>query len=148
MEKTWSRLGRVLKDLALACLNATLLLLLISMLLYFMAARKMESVTDSFARSVAVVTPLREDVAEMRQGLLALRDAMTAPGRSVTPEVQAQLDALAARTQMLQAALEEVSGAPARLLDQAIRTGAQEARATLMVLRACPRPDDATPLRP
>jgi vacuolar-type H+-ATPase subunit I/STV1 len=141
METTHSRLGRVLKDLAFACLNATLLLILMGLLIYFLAARKLEHVADSFARSVAVVTPLREDMAEIRRSLDALHEAMADRGNGAIP--QPQIDALAARIETLHSTLEGLAETPARLLDRAIETGAREATATLMALRSCSPPAGA-----
>lgn len=137
MENAPSRAGRIIRDLALACLNATLVLVLLCLLVWYLAANKMEAVAHSLARSAAVVTPLRQDVATMTGTLADLRVAVTEPDTAITPQLQAQMGQLHGRLDALQGQLEGMSLTPALLLDHAIEKAALEVRRTVQAWRSC-----------
>ena len=66
-------MGKTLKDLFLALLNATLILVALCLFLFLMAANKANSLTETFAEHLQIVGPLQESVQTTGTEIAALR---------------------------------------------------------------------------
>lgn len=147
MPQTSSRLASTLKSLGLALLNATLLLCLLCLLAYFMAARKMDSVAKSFAQGLVTVTPLKDEVMRMNGELSSLtqeiKNLRSQPGDVSSDALfalQTRLDRLNATTDSMRSTLQGLSGRPEQLITQAIETTAFEVRTGIHDWHSCTPP--------
>ena len=66
-------MAKTLKDLLLALLNATLILVALCLFLGWKLARSVENIQDNFRESLHIVQPLREQAQGVREDLASLR---------------------------------------------------------------------------
>lgn len=158
-----NRLWRTLGNLALAMLNATLILVALCLFLALRLAGTVEDVATSFAQNLVSFEPLREDVramtteiAGLRADLAEVRTATGAAGTEAAALVQARLEAMDDRVAALQARLgaplAQLEGAEldaAALMDHAIETAAREFATAVASLAGCvPTTFEAPPAPP
>ena len=134
-------MAKTLKDLALALLNATLILVALCLFLAWQVVSTARDVTDRLGEELAGMAPLRgavlevrDEVAGLRQDLAALRDG---DSPALPEEIQARLDGLEGRLDGAAERLEALSGAPERLIDHTIETAADAAASRVMDIRGC-----------
>lgn len=73
MPQETSKLNTALKNLALACLNATLILVFLCVLTFYLAARKLDSISATFAQNLITLTPLTDEVSALNENLVSLK---------------------------------------------------------------------------
>lgn len=122
--------GGTLRSLLLACLNATLILVLLCLVAGWMLLREVRGVTDDIASAATELTAVRDEVAELRADIAALQEA--APGAR-----EARLDALRADLQPAVARLQAVEIDPDALIDRAIDRSAAALKQGVAELRGC-----------
>ena len=120
-------LGRTLWNLFLALLNATLILVVVSLALAWGVSNNLRSITADFAQTLIDVAPLRDEVAGLRTEVAALREdlaTVTAAGGELqsaaltrlNTRAQAVDDKLAAMNARAEALMQD----PGVLIDKAV----------------------------
>ena len=143
---------QTLKNLALALVNATLILIALCLFLLWQIGNTAERVAGSFAENLELLGPLRAEVAGLRDDLSGLRgdlaEIQAVPGQGMDA-VEAQLDAVGARLDGVQARVNSLSEAPERLMTAAIDRSADRLAGGLEGLLSCARPEiDPEPTAP
>lgn len=121
------RFVETIRNLFLALLNATLLLLALCLFLALQLSHKTEDIAASFASNLVTLAPLRDEVGAMTAELSGLRgdlQTLREDGRTMTGEtadrLDARLDRIGTRLDSAVARIDAVQTAPSQLLDQAI----------------------------
>lgn len=154
MPETSSRFLRVLRDLALAMINATLILVALCLFLGLRLSGRVDAILSNAAQNLVSVAPLREDVqgltaevAGLRDDISALRDntgEMTSDtARAVTERLErfnARLDTVDQRMAALRERVASVNLDPEALIDHAIATASAELAASFATLAGCEIP--------
>ena len=154
MSETTSRFLRALRNLALALINATLILAALCLFLGLRLADRVDAVLSKVAQNLVSVAPLREDVqgmtaeiAGLRGDISALRDntgEMTSEtAQAVTERLErfnARLDTVDQRMATLRERVASVNLNPEALIDHAIATASAELAASFATLAGCAMP--------
>lgn len=137
-------LGRTLGQLALALLNATLILVALCLFLAWRVVSAADDVAANVAQSVIELSPIREEmqgltseVADLRTDLAALRDA---PGATLTPELTARVERLDARVAQMDTRIAEIGDGADALVESAIAQAGEEARGVVETVLRCVPP--------
>ncbi len=139
-------LAKTLKDLCLALLNATLILLALCLFLGWKLAQSVEAIQDRFAESRQIVLPLADQARDIRSELRAIGQQLTAirdaAGSGTKSELElnqslARLDKVQEKLDDAQSKLSDIADNPERLIDHAITTAADAATQRLLLLRGC-----------
>lgn len=139
-------MAKTLKDLVLALLNATLILVALCLFLGWKLAQSVENIQDRVSESLAVVEPLREQAQGLHADLGGLRDELAeirAQGQG-DPEIRqklllalTRLDQVQSNLDSAQTRLGDLAENPQLLVDYAIRTAVDATSERLLVLRGC-----------
>ena len=138
-------MARTLKDLLLALLNATLILLALCLFLGWKLAQSVENIQDRFQQNLQIVRPFQEEARTIRADLNALRDELVAV-RADTTDVGAgqklaqtldRLDQSLAALDRAQDTLTQLAETPELLIDRAVTTAIETTSQHLMTLRGC-----------
>lgn len=118
---------KLVKDLVLALLNATLLLVAACLFLAWRLSVTVDGMVGTFASQIEVVGPLREDVQGMTGEIAALRADLAAiatqtgeAGSATLLAVQRRVDGIDARLTETGARLDDLMREPGLLIDRAI----------------------------
>ena len=138
------KLITVIKDLALAFLNATLILIAICLWLAWQLSDTVSSAGSEFAASLVRVQPLRDDVQAMTTEIASLRADLAAMGQR-TGEVGSQafrsvhgrVETLEARVSGTLTKIEALVSQPEQLVDYAIDQTAISLKSTLSDVWQC-----------
>ncbi|WP_298847658.1 hypothetical protein [uncultured Ruegeria sp.] len=140
-------MAKTLKDLLLAMLNATLILLAVCLFLGWKLASKVESITAGFSDTVQVLAPIRDEARGIRGELAALRSdltTLTLENQVADPLVAqniratlSRLNAVDQKLQTVQARFTDLADTPETLIAQAIQTGADIASKRVLEIRGC-----------
>ena len=140
-------MARTLKDLLLALLNATLILVALCLFLGWKLASTVDSVTSRFSENLQIVTALREEAQGIRGELAALRsDLATIPvDGGVVDNITAQritttltrLNDVEDKLKSAQAKFADLADSPDALIDQAIQTSADVIADRVIAIRGC-----------
>jgi methyl-accepting chemotaxis protein len=138
---------RTLKDLALAMLNATLILIVLCLFLAWKIADKADQIAASFARNLITVEPLRQDIqgaiAEMATLSRALEQMssqsveLTAAGLQ---QMQSQVEQINARMNTARQSITTLTETPTKLIDYAVDATADRLTLSINDLRGCAPP--------
>jgi len=149
------RLIRAIGQLALALLNATLILIVAVLLLAWNLASKVESVTEtaisSATRQIAELSPLAEQVASLQDELSELRTDIAGLKLTEDTKVAQAADTILVKLDDLDAELSEMNAAlapvvkaistdPGIVVDRAVKTGLAEVGAWVTTLSGCNAP--------
>ncbi|MEM9394883.1 MAG: hypothetical protein AAGA38_13570 [Pseudomonadota bacterium] len=147
--------GRTLKNLLLAVLNATLILIALCLFLAWQTFQSFQAISDSFADRLLDVAPLRDDIqaltkegAGLRADLQALGNAAQSGSVTVSPVLSARLTSLEERVAETSKRVNRLLDAPEELLISAIDHGAGALTESVTDLVGCtrPAPDRSTAL--
>ncbi|WP_170414204.1 hypothetical protein [Ruegeria atlantica] len=140
-------MAKTLKDLLLALLNATLILIALCLFLGWKLAATVDDVTTKFAEKVQIVAPLKEDVQGVRGELTALRsdlsslqldgttvDSATAQKLSKALE---KLDDLESNLQAAQTKIAELTESPEQLINTTLENSADLVADRVISIRGC-----------
>ena len=138
------KLITVIKDLALAFLNATLILIAICLWLAWQLSDTVSSAASEFAASLVRMQPLRDDVLAMTTEIASLRTDLAAMGQR-TGEVGSQafsaveerVETLEVRVSGTLTKMETLVAQPDQLIDYAIDQAAISLKSTLSDVWQC-----------
>lgn len=140
-------MAKTLKDLLLALLNATLILLALCLFLGWKLAQSIDDVRTGFAENLQRVTPLRDQAQGIRGELAALRSDLSAIRSQSDTLDSAALQQLNATLQRLnnledgleatQAQLAGLAEKPEDLIDYAITSTVDTVTDGLLTVRGC-----------
>lgn len=143
---------KILKDLFLAMLNATLLLIAVCLFLLWQLSKTTEDVAAAFAENLHVLEPVAEEIGGLRGDLAALRTELGTLGDTTgeaagakTARIEARLDAFATRLDQVQTRIDNVAAEPERLMSIAVEAASKKAGQTLLGLRGCKPGGPVTP---
>lgn len=122
------RLGRTLGNLALALLNATLILFALCLWLAWSLTSKVEHVTANMAEVTGAILPVRSELRDLttqiggaREGLAGLRDG-DGPGLQVCTELEGGLAQVEARLAELNTTLQQIEAGVGPAVEEAVGT--------------------------
>lgn len=140
-------MAKTLKDLFLALLNATLILLALCLFLGWKLAQSVDTIRTGFAENLQLVTPLRDQAQGIRGELAALRSDLSAirtQEGTLNAATQQQLNAALQRLNKLEGGLERTQARlaglvdnPEDLIDHAITTAVESVTNGLLSVRGC-----------
>lgn len=139
-------MARTLKDLLLALLNATLILLALCLFLGWKLAQSVENIQDRFQQNLQIVRPFQEQARNIRADLSALRDELKAVRAGGSTDLDTgqklartldRLDQSLAALNRAQDTLTQIAETPELLIDRAIITAIDTTSQRLMTLRGC-----------
>lgn len=130
---------KTVKDLFLAMLNATLILVALCLFLLLQLSGTVERVTTGFAQNLVVLTPVADRIQNLSNEVAALRGEISSVGEDI--DMQAKLSELGAKANQLEELLRDIRDTPERLMQTSIQTAAQSATDTLFELRGCQQPE-------
>lgn len=130
---------KVLKDLLLACLNATLILVALCLFLLWQLSGTVERISGEFAKNLDVLSPVGARIESLTQEVAALRADLA--NASTSEAIRARVSQLEAEAKRLNDTLTKISETPERLMEKSITTTAQSATASLLELRECKAPE-------
>lgn len=135
---------KTLKDLFMAMLNATLILVVIALLLLVLALTKANSLSASFAQSLAVIEPLETaietintEVGAMKADIAELRSQSEGISFTKLEELEAKLEKMDAHLTDIKASTKTLSETPGLLLDDAVSSVADQTVAGVARLKGC-----------
>lgn len=139
---------KIVKNLLLAMINATLILLALCLFLFWQVSNTAERIAGEFAGNLAVLEPVTQSVQGLNAEVVALRGDLSAlmagSGDLATQgsqQVQARISALQADLDQLQSTMDRIADTPDRLMVTAIDAASDKAANTLIELRGCQKPD-------
>lgn len=137
-------MAKTLKDLFLAALNATLMLVALCLVLLLMLFSRVNSLSESFSEHLNVVGPLTQsvqdtgsEIAALRGDLAALRGQSQDVSSATMTRINARVDTIEERMASMQSSMQQLRDAPAKLLDHAIDRAADQAVAGIARMRGC-----------
>ena len=137
-----------LKNLGLAMINATLILIVLCLFLTWKITNRVDNLASNFAQNLNIVAPLREDLQGATKELAALRSDLAALKTQSGDVSSATLQRLQDRMSQTQGKLEtaqqsvrDLTQAPAQLIDHAIETAADEFAQRAKDIRGCVPPE-------
>jgi septal ring factor EnvC (AmiA/AmiB activator) len=144
-------MAKIIKDLALALVNATLVLIAICLFLAWRLGATVDGMTATFAENLELLAPLRAEVAAMTDEITGLRGDIAALSSQTAEASDASLQALEARIAEASARLDATQGrfdqlvqAPGQMIDRvieaAMQTGATEFSRAVNDIRGCRKP--------
>lgn len=135
-------MAKTLKDLALALLNATLILVALCLFLAWKVADRAHEVAERIDSGFQLVTPLKAEMSEIKKNIQGLRNDLTTlsaagPRPQNIEDVQAKLETLEQRMSTAQARLNSFAVNPGQLIDRAAISAADAFATRLRDLRGC-----------
>jgi len=141
-------MAKTLKDLLLALLNATLILLALCLFLGWKLAQSVENVRAGFSENLQVIAPLRDEAQGIRGELAGLRSDLSAIRQqdiaTLDAETRTKLNSALDRLGNLETKLEETQmrlaglvDNPEDLIDYAITTSSEAIGTQIRGIRGC-----------
>ena len=138
---------KVVKDLGLALLNATLILLALCLFLAWKVLNTADEVASDFARNLVTIEPLRTDLQSVTAELAALRQDVTqalAQPRELQSaglqRIEARLAKLEANISSANRSISDLAELPYQLVDHAIETASDSVAKKAGYIRGCVPP--------
>ncbi len=135
---------KALKDLFVAMINATLILIILALLLAWKVTSTADQIASNFAASVVSVKPLREDIRGMTTELDAIRTDLKQISTGSGDLASASMQQLETRLEQMQdrvdnaaEAITNLSQAPTRMVDYAIDSSIDRLEQGVMNVRGC-----------
>ncbi|WP_425045467.1 hypothetical protein [Primorskyibacter sp. S87] len=137
-------MAKTLKDLFLALLNATLILIALCLFLAWRAADTLDDLTATFAQNLQVAKPLTDEVAAMRTEVAGLREELAqlaAQGGDISAEalnrLNSRLSLVNGRMADVQTRVQGLAQAPEQMVDRAVETTGAEFARRVSEIRGC-----------
>lgn len=140
-------MAKTLKDLLLAVLNATLILVALCLFLGWKLASTIDDITTEFTETLQFVDPLHDQAKGIRGELAALRSDLAGlqlDGSSIDSATAQRinlalnrLDQVEGRLQSTQARFADMAESPDLLIEQAINTSADVIADRVLTIRGC-----------
>lgn len=143
---------KTIKDLLLAALNATLILIAVCLFLFWQISKTVERSATAFAKNIHILEPVRSDlnalateVAALRKDLAEIANGSDARAsqiaRTLDDKAKAiQTDIAQVRVTLAQAGT-KIAEAPEELVTSAVTSATESAGQALMDLRGCSKPE-------
>ncbi|PCH66143.1 MAG: hypothetical protein COC12_13720 [Rhodobacteraceae bacterium] len=135
---------KILKDIGVAMINATLILIVVALLLAWKVTGTADRIASDFARNLVTIEPLRQDVrgttdelAALRGDLASLRDQSGDLQSASLQRIETRLAQMETRLEEARTSLTNLSQAPANLVDRAIDTAATRVSQEIRDFRGC-----------
>lgn len=135
---------KTLKDLALALLNATLILIALCLFLAWQTTAAVDAVTENFALTLQRVTPLRdevkatrEEVIGLRQDIANLKSSGSEFNSAAAQGILNRLTVIEAKVEAAQKNITSLADAPEQLIDYSIETAADQVARSISDIRGC-----------
>lgn len=135
---------KVLKDLGVALLNASLILLALCLFLAWKVVSTADNVASSFASNLVTVEPLRADLQAMTGELVSIRQDVAQLSAQSSEVQSAALRRIATRLEKVDTRVTDASKSignlsevPYRLVDRAIETAADNLAQQAKSIRGC-----------
>ena len=138
---------RTLKDLLLAMLNATLILLALCLFLGWKLLSTLDGFKEDFAQRLELLQPLRTQTQDITGELKGLRNDLKELGENngeISPAVAQRILGVLARTNAIEQRLEktqsqlaDLADAPEKLIDHAIDASAAAIANSINEIRSC-----------
>ncbi len=136
------------KNLALALINATLLLVALCLFLGLMLTSRIDTaktaISNRVVSALSSIQPLQEDVSSLRGDIVSLKvqiaslsGAAPAQLQELTDQVSASMTKLDNHITQLNARLDDFSADPQAVMDHTIHTAMAEATRSLAAIRGC-----------
>lgn len=142
-------LWATLRTLALAILNATLILAALVLWLGWRTADAVHEASDDVRLALAELTPLqaglvevKDEVAGLRADIAALRTASAGGNAALPEDLVLRLDRLDARLTAAAGRVETLMSEPEALIDRAIDATADEMKQAVADMRGCTLPGE------
>jgi uncharacterized phage infection (PIP) family protein YhgE len=139
---------KTLKDLAIALINATLILIALCLFLAWKVTDKADQISSNFAKSLVTVQPLRDDIqgatgelAALRADLSQISEQSGALRSASLQRLQTQVEQMQARMDKALGSINDLSQAPTKLIDHAIYTGVDSLTQGIADIRGCVPPN-------
>lgn len=140
-------MARTLKDLLIAMLNATLILLALCLFLGWKLASTMNGITTNLTDNLQLAAPVREQAKGIREELAALRGELASlnSGTGTLDSATAQridaalirLDGMEEKIGAVQARIISLAESPDQVIDHAIQTSADAVADRIIAIRGC-----------
>ncbi len=139
---------KTLKDLVLAFVNATLILVVLSLFLAWRLTLAVDGMVGNLAENLTIVDPLRADLQTMTREVAALRDDLDRLAGQTGEISDRALEAVNARLDQMQGRLDrdgtrmdELAALPGRIvqdvIETALDTAAERLSRTVQEIRQC-----------
>lgn len=135
---------KVLKDLGVALLNATLILLALCLFLAWKVVNTADYVASNFASNLVTVEPLRADLQAMTGELVSIRQDVAQLSAQSSEVQSAALQRIATRLEKVDTrvtdaskSISNLSEVPYRLVDRAIETASDNLAQQAKSIRGC-----------
>ena len=135
---------KTLKDLFLAMLNATLILIAVILLLLTLLLTKANSLSEAFAQSLVALQPLEagidtvnSEVNRMKADVIALKQQSQGVSFAKLEELEQGLGKIEAHLADINSSMATLAETPERLLDDAVASAADKAVRGAERLRGC-----------
>ncbi|QDY71601.1 hypothetical protein [Qingshengfaniella alkalisoli] len=142
-----SRLGTALKNILLAMLNATLILLALCLLLAWLLVSEVNAVTDDLAQNLISMQPVCNDVQTLTAEVASLRSDLADARDQLGDARPEALDALGQRAEQMEVRLatisrrvDEISEDPSALIENVVNIAAAQFGETMRGLANCTPP--------
>ena len=133
---------KILKDLFLAMINATLLLVALCLFLLWQLSGTAQQIASDFAGNLKGLQPIATEINGLRGELDSLRaDLVNAP-RTLQTELSTRLDNVDARLAGLDTRLQTIAQTPDRLMTVAIDQSSTRIMNGIYRLRGCTAPSE------
>lgn len=138
---------KVIKDLILALVNATLILVALCLFLLWQVSESGERVAAAFAENLQILRPLRQDLQGVRDELAGIRSDIQALGGDAgatandrLARLQTRMTAAGQRLDDAEATLARLADVPRTLMQSAVDRSVDRLADELYGLRGCTRP--------
>lgn len=135
---------KTLKDLFLAMLNATLILVIVILLLLFALFSKANALSETFANSLVALEPLKtgidtvnSEVDKMKAEVIALKQQSQGISLTKLEKLEAEIGRIEAHLSDINASVSTLAATPERLWDDAVASAADGAVRSAERLRGC-----------
>ena len=135
---------KALKNLMIAMINATLILVVLSLFLAWKVTNKADQIASNFARSLVTVAPIRDDIQAATTELAALRsdfsnikDQSEELKSASLQRMEASLAQLQTQLETAQQSIAGLSQAPEKLVDHAIDSSTDRMVQAVSDFRGC-----------
>ncbi|MBO9472050.1 hypothetical protein J7413_00720 [Shimia sp. R10_1] len=139
---------KVIKDLLIALINATLILVALCLFLLWQLSGTAERVVAEFAENLQIVKPMEERVQSLQSEVVGLREDLAnlslesaALNLPATQALATRADALQAELEAINSNLQTLAETPDRLMSEGVERLSARASEGLGKLAACHLPD-------
>ncbi|WP_204114110.1 hypothetical protein [Shimia biformata] len=143
---------RLIRNLVLAMINATLLLAAICLFLLWQLSGTVEKVAASFAGNLQVLEPVTTEIGGLRSDLAAMKADLATMGETAggtagasAARIEARLTTFGTKLDAVQTRIDNIASEPERLMRIGVETASKKAGETILNLSNCALSDDVQP---